>query len=104
VALQILKAAVAIDHRKVVFSLCRVARMSACFLREPESMDKRATQPPELPRIAFSADDIAAMTGVCQTVIRKLMYSRQLPSAKLGRRRVVLKDDLDAFLASCRTA
>jgi excisionase family DNA binding protein len=49
-------------------------------------------------RLAVSIEQAAEMIGVCGKTVRNLIASKELPSRKIGRRRVVRVRDLEAFL------
>lgn len=57
-----------------------------------ESTDKRGLSP----------EEAAAYTGYTRTGIYSLIRTGELPSLRIGRRRVVLRDDLDRLLESRR--
>jgi excisionase family DNA binding protein len=49
-------------------------------------------------RAAFSIDDSCAYTGVSRATLYRLLGEGVLPSLHVGRRRLVLRKHLDAFL------
>jgi excisionase family DNA binding protein len=51
-------------------------------------------------RLAFGIAEAAQSIGCSKGHIRNLILRRELPSAKVGRRRVVRAEDLEAYLRS----
>jgi len=51
-----------------------------------------------MPKIAYSAEEIASLTGLSVQFIRNDLYAGRLPSQKYGRRRLVKAHDLDEYL------
>lgn len=51
------------------------------------------------PRLAFSPDEAAELLGISRELIFDLLRTGQLKSVKAGRRRLISKANLDAFLA-----
>jgi excisionase family DNA binding protein len=49
-------------------------------------------------RLAVGVETAAEMLSVCSKTIRNLIACKQLPSKKIGRRRVIRVCDLEAFL------
>jgi excisionase family DNA binding protein len=47
----------------------------------------------------LSADELARELGVGRTTAYTLLWSRAIPSMKLGRLRKVCREDLEAYLA-----
>lgn len=58
----------------------------------------RALTPRELPVIAAGPREIAAMFGVGKDLIYAAIRSGELPSSKVGTRRIILVEDMRAFL------
>lgn len=56
----------------------------------------------ELPRIAFSVVEVAQMTGRSLTSVWNDIRTGALPAVPLGGRTLILKGDLDEFMASRR--
>jgi hypothetical protein len=54
-------------------------------------------------RIAVSIADVVRATGLGRTSIYTAIKSRKLPVRKFGRRTLVLRGDLEAFIASLPT-
>lgn len=54
-------------------------------------------------QLSYSIDEVCAVTGIGKTKIYQLINSGALKARKLGKRTIILKDDLDAFLASLET-
>lgn len=52
----------------------------------------------EQTRLAVGIKEAAQMIGVCSKTIHNLINAKELPSRKIGRRRVVRMRDLEAFL------
>jgi excisionase family DNA binding protein len=50
--------------------------------------------------LSLSIEETSAVTGLGRTKLYQLINSGDLKARKLGKRTIVLKDDLDAFLAS----
>ena len=50
--------------------------------------------------LSLSIEEARAMTGLGRTKLYQLINSGDLKARKLGKRTIILKDDLDAFLAS----
>lgn len=51
-------------------------------------------------RLAYRVDEAAVLLGISRTFIYRLIEKGDLKSFKLGRRRLVLKSDLDEFATS----
>ena len=47
---------------------------------------------------AFTIPDAVRYSGLTRTRIYELIQARELPSAKIGRRRIVRRVDLDALI------
>lgn len=52
----------------------------------------------DLPVIAAGPREIAAMFGIGKDLIYAAMRSGELPSSKVGTRRIILIEDMKAFL------
>ncbi len=52
--------------------------------------------------IAYRIDDAARVSGLSRTTLYELIGSGALPSVKAGGRRLILADDLRAFLTAQR--
>ncbi len=52
---------------------------------------------------SFSIDEACAATGLGRTKIYQLLNSGEIRAHKIGKRTIILKDDLDAFLNSLET-
>ena len=50
-------------------------------------------------RLAYSPDEAAELLGVCRELVHDLLRTGQLGSVKAGRRRLIAKHHLEAFLA-----
>lgn len=55
-------------------------------------------------RAALSVDESCAYIGVGRAHLYRLMDLLELPSIHIGRRRLVLKEDLDKFLQDRKAA
>ena len=53
----------------------------------------------QLGRIAYSVDEAARATGIGRTTLYSLIGSGELPSAKVGRRRIIRSVDLATLVA-----
>ena len=51
-------------------------------------------------RIAFSLADAASAIGIGRSTLHELIATGKLPVRKLGRRSLVLREDLEAYLQS----
>lgn len=49
-------------------------------------------------KISYSIDEISEITGICRVSLYKHANLGRLKIRKLGRKSLILKDDLDAFL------
>jgi excisionase family DNA binding protein len=61
-----------------------------------------ARQTPE--KLAFTVSEVSAAVGIGKTSIYELINRGELKAIKVAGRRLVLKQDLEAFLSSCRDA
>jgi excisionase family DNA binding protein len=50
-------------------------------------------------RLAFSVDEAAAMTGLLRELLYDQMRAGKLAYLKVGRRRIITRQHLEAFLA-----
>ena len=50
-------------------------------------------------RLAYSPDEVAELLGISRELVHDLLRTGQLGSVKAGRRRLIGKHHLDAFLA-----
>ena len=50
-------------------------------------------------RLAYSPDDVAKLLGISRELVHDLLRTGQLRSVKAGRRRLISKRHLEAFLA-----
>jgi len=53
---------------------------------------------------AFSVEEAAHYIGVTRPTVYRLLGAAELPSLHIGRRRMILKEDLDQFLNDRRLA
>lgn len=52
----------------------------------------------EIPRVAFSIAEVAAMFGVSRDSVQRWIDSGELPARRLGKRSIrVMRDDLERF-------
>jgi excisionase family DNA binding protein len=51
-------------------------------------------------RLAYSTDEAAELLGISRELVHDLLRTGQLGSKKAGRRRLIAKHHLEAFLAS----
>jgi excisionase family DNA binding protein len=50
-------------------------------------------------RLAYSVDEAAQITGLSRDLLYEQMRTGRLRYVKVGRRRIITRQDLDAFLA-----
>jgi excisionase family DNA binding protein len=50
-------------------------------------------------RLAFSPDEVAAALGISRDLVYDLLRTGQLRSVKAGRRRLISRQHIEAFLA-----
>jgi excisionase family DNA binding protein len=60
--------------------------------------DLASGRPPE--RVAYSVDEAAAITGLSRDLLYDQMRTGKLAYLKIGRRRIITRQHLDAFLAT----
>jgi len=53
-------------------------------------------------RLAYSVDEVAQITGLSRDLLYDQMRTGRLGYIKVGRRRVITRQHLEAFLASAR--
>jgi len=51
------------------------------------------------PRLAFSPDEAAELMGISRELVFDLLRTGQLKSVRAGRRRLISRANIDAFLA-----
>lgn len=61
---------------------------------------KVADKEAELPRIGFSPDQVAVMTGVSLRAVRKEIATGRLKISRVGRRVVITRDRIIEWLAA----
>ncbi len=54
-------------------------------------------------QLSFSIEEVRIATGLGRTKIYQLISSGALKARKLGKRTIILKDDLEAFLSNLET-
>jgi excisionase family DNA binding protein len=64
---------------------------------EEGSMSEDTSPPAE--RLAYSVDEVTQITGLSRDLLYDQMRSGQLGYIKVGRRRIITRQHLDAFLA-----
>lgn len=72
---------------------------------EPALLDERdqwVTQPPKVPPAALTIPQASEYTGLSRSFIYSLFEADLLPRLKAGKRVLVLRSDLDAYLQSLR--
>jgi excisionase family DNA binding protein len=70
------------------------------FLLSRLTLPRRSTTPPPADRRLVSIPDAAVRLAVGEREVWKLVGNGTLPSLKLGRRRLITSDSLDAFIAA----
>jgi excisionase family DNA binding protein len=61
-------------------------------------MEARTEEPKEY----FSPDELATWLGIGRTMAYRLLSSDEIPSFKIGRRRIVSRRDVEAYLEQQR--
>lgn len=56
------------------------------------------------PRLAFGVQEVADALGVSRELVKHMIRTGELPSVKLGRRRLISRKALERFLAGGGTA
>jgi len=56
------------------------------------------------PRLAFGVQEVADALGVSRELVKDMIRTGELPSVKLGRRRLISRKALERFLAGGGTA
>jgi len=59
---------------------------------------RRASPREIVERLAYSPDEAAELLGICRELVHDLLRTGQLGSVKAGRRRLIAKHHLEAFL------
>ena len=54
---------------------------------------------PPAERLAYSVDEVAAVTGLSRDLLYDQMRAGKLAYLKIGRRRIITRQHLEAFLA-----
>jgi excisionase family DNA binding protein len=86
---------------QVGLSTSKIARLLASDMREEllaimrEIFERHALAD----RLAYSPDEAAELLGISRELVHDLLRTRQLGSVKAGRRRLIGKHHLEAFLA-----
>jgi excisionase family DNA binding protein len=71
-------------------------------MTEPQGSNraaKRRQQVEAQPRLTFTADEVAARLGISRSAVYDCIARGEIPAKRLGRRVVVVRAALDAFLA-----
>jgi excisionase family DNA binding protein len=78
-----------------------VARLLASDMREEllAIIREISEHTPSTERLAYSPDEAAGLLGISRELVHDLLRTRQLGSVKAGRRRLIGKHHLEAFLA-----
>lgn len=63
-----------------------------------------ANYPQPLEKLAYRIDEAAHVSGIGRTSLYELIAAGQLKAIKAAGRRLILRADLEAFLALCRDA
>jgi hypothetical protein len=63
-----------------------------------------AAVPPNPNALSFSLKQAAAVTGVALWAIRSAVWARKLPARVIGKRQIVLRSDLEKWIANQPTA
>jgi excisionase family DNA binding protein len=67
------------------------------------SLANQADSPnPNTNKLAYSINEACAATGIGRTSLYELIAKGQLKALKAAGRRLILRTDLEAYLASCR--
>jgi excisionase family DNA binding protein len=61
-------------------------------------------QKPPLEKLAYTVPEFCEATGIGKTSLYELINEGKLKAIKAAGRRLILKSDAQAFLASCRDA
>jgi excisionase family DNA binding protein len=64
--------------------------------------DAEPTSPDYHRKLAYRIDEAAQACGIGRTSLYELIGSGQLKAFKAAGRRLIMRSDLEAFLASCR--
>ncbi len=56
------------------------------------------TQTPQLQPLSLGIDDAARVIGVARSMLYEIVARGELPSFKLGRRRMILAKELEAYI------
>jgi excisionase family DNA binding protein len=81
-------------------STSAIARLLASDIREEMLAVMRETLSPTsvADRLAFSPDEVAETLGISRELVNDLLRTGQLGSVKAGRRRLIGRHHLEAFL------
>ena len=86
---------------RVELSTSAIARLLASDMREEllAIMREIFERNPFAERLAYSPDEAAVLLGISRELVHDLLRTGQLGSVKAGRRRLIGKQHLEAFLA-----
>ena len=62
-------------------------------------MTATSDRSPGEPRLAFGVQEVADALGVSRELVKHMIRTGELPSVKLGRRRLISRKALERFLA-----
>jgi excisionase family DNA binding protein len=65
---------------------------------------KETTAMSNVEKLVYSVDEAAERLSIGVTLARQLISEGSLPSLKIGHRRLVAREDLEAFVTECRKA
>lgn len=65
-------------------------------------MNTHAKQPPE--KLAYQVNEAVHVSGLGRTTIYELIKAEKLKTVKAAGRRLIMREDLEAYLRSCRAA
>lgn len=54
--------------------------------------------------VAFTVPDAVSYSGLSRSRLYKLMQEKELPALRVGGRRMILRQELDSFIARCAEA
>jgi excisionase family DNA binding protein len=86
---------------RVELSASAISRLLATGMREEllAIMREIFERNPFVERLAYSPDEAAVLLGISRELVHDLLRTGQLGSVKAGRRRLIGKHHLEAFLA-----
>ncbi len=81
--------------------VAQAADMSAQAATDPEPDREPAGNDQRGERLAYSVDEAASALGLSRDLIYDQLRSVRLESLKVGRRRIITREQIDKFLAGC---